>query len=491
MIARMSRAEGARAARERRNVLAACLACALLSSFALACGPGEERTQAEPSPRAQPGTEGEAQPVAEAGPRPSFVLISLDTLRDDHMGAYGYQRDTSPNLDAFARQGVLFEDAVANSPWTLPSHGSLLTGLYPRNHGLKSRHVRLRDDVPTLASVLGKAGYATAGLVNSHNLSERYGLDRGFDLHRYYPERIDERRVRSAREQIADAIAWLGKLPPERPFFLFLHNYDVHSAYDPDPEFLAPFEHPYAGSIVGTTPELQLVRKGKLELDPADVRRLIDLYDGGIRQIDADLEQLFDYLDHTGLTATTHVIITSDHGEEFEEHGGVLHGRTMYQEVLAIPLLVRGPGIPVGRRVSGLVQLHDLFPTMLSLAGVRSEAPVDGIDLVPVLRAEAGIDPERFAFGEADHKNEMHDVKRMVQVGGAKLIFDRIERRIELYDLESDPAELDELSSRDAETAGTLMEVLEGYIHTERAGVSVPPLSKEQEDNLRALGYIE
>jgi arylsulfatase A-like enzyme len=427
---------------------------------------------------------------AERTNRPNILLISIDTLRADHLSCYGYARPTTPVIDRLATGGVLFEQVIANSPWTLPSHGSMLTGLNPRNHGLKSHLTGLPDGIPTLATLLRDAGYATMGLVNSRNLSPRYGLHRGFAKYREYPTREDGKRVRSGGKQVADAIAWLEERSDE-PFFMFIHNYDVHSHYDPAPEFLALFAAPYDGEIKGRTIDLKRVRRGELTLSEADRRHIIDRYDGGIRQLDADLGHLFAYLERSGLSESTIVIVTSDHGEEFLEHGGVLHGRTMYGEMLGVPLILRGPGVPARVRVSGLVSLSDVLPTVLGLVGVAAPK-TDGMDLASTWDAGGAIPEDRPAFAEADHGNAKEDIKRMVRVGNVKLIYDRLARRQELYDLGRDPSEHRDIAAADPDTVQLLMRQLERYESGEaRDAIELPPLSQEEMEHLRSLGYLQ
>jgi arylsulfatase A-like enzyme len=424
----------------------------------------------------------------DAGP-PNLLIISIDTLRADHVGSYGYGRKTTPALDRLAREGVLFENAVANSPWTLPSHASLFTGLYPRSHGLKSLDARLREDIPTLAERLRAEGYATCALYNSLYLRPHSGLLRGFAEHQYFPERVNDERVRSGSSQVDRAIDWLGQ-PRDRPFFLFLHNYDVHTKYDPSPSYLEMFARPYDGGIQGTLNELRSFREGERTLDEADLNRLIDLYDAGIRELDDQLGRLLDHLDMSGLAATTYVVVVSDHGEEFLDHGDVLHGRTMYEELLRVPLIVRGPGAPAGRRVGELAQLNDLFPTLLSLAGVEAGVPVEGVDLSPAWMG-GSLDHQRMAYAEADHYNEEDDIKRMVRRGARKLIYDRLTRTPELYALDRDPLERKNIARENPGLVTELMGSLHEYVAGGRGEAERSPFDREQIEMLRGLGYVQ
>ncbi len=422
---------------------------------------------------------------------PNVVLISIDTLRSDHLGAYGYGRPTSPVIDGFASKGVVFEQAVANSPWTLPSHGSMLTGLFPRTHGLKGFDTRLADGTPTLATLLSGAGYATLGLVNAPNLARRHGFERGFDQYVMFPPITRGEQTRCVNRQIDRAIEWLDSLD-DGPFFIFLHNYDVHSTYDPSDEFLEQFASPYDGEFRGGTFELQKVRAGRLEMDSEDLRHVVDRYDAGIRELDHDLERLLEYLDDRGSGENTIVILTSDHGEEFMEHGGTLHGRTMYEEVLAVPLMVRGPGIPAGHRVPGLVQLTDVLPTVAELAGVSVPEGVEGESLVGTWSRGEPIDSRRFAYAEADHRNDEDDILRMVRLGAIKLIHNRVTLQSRLFDLRRDPREVDDLAEKDPETLRTLDAAMRNYMDLElESTADLPPLTDEQLERLRSLGYVQ
>jgi arylsulfatase A-like enzyme len=417
-------------------------------------------------------------------------LISIDTLRADHVSCYGYSKLTTPAIDRLAAEGVLFEQVIANSPWTLPSHASMLTGLHPRNHGLKSLLTGLQDEIPTLATLLRAGGYTTMALVNSSYFSPRYGLHRGFEKFSEYSNEEDGKIGRSGSRQIAEAISWLEE-DFDRPFFMFIHNYDVHSPYNPSPEFLEPFAAPYEGKIKARASELARVRRGELTLSEADLRHIVDRYDGGIRQLDSEFSVLFEFLRESGLIEKTIVVVTSDHGEEFLEHGSVLHGRTMYNEVLGVPLILRGPGLPAGRRIRGQVVLSDIPPTLLALADI--DAPeMDGMDLTPAWRAGGSIPEDRLAFAEADHGNLEEDIKRMARVGDIKLIYDRLDGRQELYDLGRDPGELRDIAGEDADAVRLLMGHLDRYeANDAREAIDLPPLSQEELENLRSLGYLQ
>ncbi len=408
------------------------------------------------------------------------VLVSIDTLRADHLGLYGYERPTSPVLDALALESTVFDQAMSTSPWTLPAHGSLLTGLYPGRHGLTSHERYLASSLKTLAQLFSEAGYRTAAVVNSHNLGPEFGLDRGFQQYRYVEERVDRREP--SAEITDQAMAWLKEAGKNR-LFLFLHYYDVHSDYASRPEYEKDFLRQYEGIADGSTAQLASHREGKISLSTADAPNLIDRYDAGIRQMDAELGRLLDFL--RGEDAF--LILTSDHGEEFFEHGGVLHGQTQYEEVIRVPLLVKGPGVPAGRRVPTPVSLVDIAPTLLARAGI---APPDGLDGVDLGLLWAGEEREdRCIFSEADHNNVEHDITRAVRYRSLKLHFNRLSREYRLYDLASDPAERMDVSAGQESAVAALSEQLEKYL---RGAVEAPlrALSDEEIENLRSLGYL-
>ncbi|SPD73137.1 hypothetical protein PITCH_A1700013 [uncultured Desulfobacterium sp.] len=220
--------------------------------------------------------------------KPNVILISLDTLRADHLGCYGYKRSTSPAIDSLALQGILFEDVTAPAPWTLPSHASLLTGRYPSKNGVILQTNSLGEEIPTLAEVMRRHGFATSAIVNSLWLSTKNGLHRGFDDFAY----VVEHGAQIKAAEITDkAVKWLSENGDKR-FFLFLHYYDVHSDYIASPKYLKQYETPYKGFADGTTGQLLLHRRRLIEYSRADMEHMVNLYDAGILQTDDELLRL-------------------------------------------------------------------------------------------------------------------------------------------------------------------------------------------------------
>ncbi len=426
---------------------------------------------------------------------PNVVLVSIDTLRADHLGCYGYPRPTSPNLDRFATQGVRFAHALAPSPWTVPSHASLLTGLLPARHGMLDFDRTLSERIPTLAERLQAAGYETAAFFNIHYFRPPSGLHRGFGhLVQFRNWDTRRRQLRSAPAAIEQLGAWLDERG-DRPFFAFFHTFDVHSDYRPGQAYREAWLQPYQGSFDGRSVTLNRVRQGFLEPSDADIAHAVDLYDAGLRQLDDDLGALFELLDRAGVFDDTYVVITSDHGEEFFEHGSVLHGRTLYQEVLSVPLLVRGPGVPAGRVVETPVQLVDLVPTLLDLLGREVPADLDGIPLAPLWSDPGAVAaPPRSSFAEAaPWKLWVGSDTHLVSVsdGRLKLIHDLASGRSQLFDLESDPAETNDLAADRPERVAELKSEIVAYLERRGPESGAAELAPEQIEALRSLGYVK
>jgi len=444
--------------------------------------------------------------AAPRGERPNLVLISVDTLRPDFLGCYGHAGDVSPRIDALAARGVVFEDVTSSAPWTLPAHATMLTGMYPSTHGVRTHEFALTEE--SLATWLGKAGYQTIAVVNSHNIGfPQYGLLRGFDAAEWVPEmevgsggRMTPGPIRNMAARIVKrALQDLERRDRSRPFFLFLHFYDVHTDFTPFPKWEAKYVAPYEGPLTPITQDLNHARiamqLGNLTLTPADVDYLRQMYDAEIRTFDDRLGVLLDELEAQGLLESTIVALTSDHGEEYGEHGGLLHGRTHFQELVRIPLVLAGPGVPVGRRIGVPLHLVDLAPMLYALAGVPPPPRMDGLDASLAWREPERLPARRFLFSEADHNNvtdqgeEVHDVKRMVRLGNLVLQYDTRDGRKELYDLSADPGEQRDLAQAEPELVAELFTALEVFLGREGSARVIGPVSEENQALLDQLGY--
>jgi arylsulfatase A-like enzyme len=435
---------------------------------------------------------------APIGP-PNVVLISLDTLRADRLSCYGYDRPTTPTIDALAAAGTLFEDASATSPWTAPSHASMLTGLFSAHHGVLNLGFRLPTEAVTLAEALGAAGYQTFGAVNSINLGlPTMEFDQGFERYSWTEETAETADgtlvvPNTGREVAAVARAMVEERDPERPFFLFLHVYDTHADLSPEERYREEFVAPYSGPVDGTAAQFFQMIEYAVQVDQAGITWLREMYDAEVRQVDDLVADFLAFLEEEGVRDDTLIVLTSDHGEEFFEHGFPGHARTQYQEVLAIPLILSGPGVPRGRRIAEPVGLVDVFPTVLALAGVDSVDPQDGLDLSAHWDAP-GILAERPLFSGANISNvvdnqRVANTQAMVRLGDHKLVVDRLTMRTKLYDLSQDPGELTDLSEEEPQRVQLLMRVLARHLDTEVEWSEQAPLSEEDMERLNALGY--
>jgi arylsulfatase A-like enzyme len=301
-----------------------------------------------------------------------YVLISLDTLRADHLSLYGYGRDTSPFLRRLAERAVVFERAVAQYPSTLASHMSIFTGLYPQQHAVHHEATVLSGEISTLPERLSEGGFRTAGFTEGGWMAPHFGFSRGFDEF----EAVEPRSDTDIERTFERGLDFLRSLDPSDRFFLFLHTYSIHDPYTPPEPFGRAFWDGDPPSDIPPTAEtLGRVTDGEASLSEAELAYFKALYDGSILYVDGVLERFFDELEALGLSEEIGVIITSDHGEEFLEHGRMAHEQ-VFPETIFVPLLVIHPDGAGGSRVAELVQLIDLKPTLLELAGLP---PADGV----------------------------------------------------------------------------------------------------------------
>ena len=407
------------------------------------------------------------------------ILVSIDTVRRDHVGAYGYGKPTTPRLDALARGGILCEDAVSTSSWTLPAHLSMLTSVDPGAHGGTDMGHGYNRRVPTLASLLRKAGFATQAVTSHLYVSAVYGMDDGFD-------NMDFHQDRRATEVADRAIEILDRVG-DRPFFLFLHLYDPHWHYDPPEAQRRLFEKPYVGTLTGLWKDFS--KRDRFNTSSTDLDHLLALYDGEIRYADDEVGRVLDHAKARGLDRGTLVVLTSDHGEEFLEHGSWEHQKTLYEEVIRIPMVVAGPGIQP-RKEKWQTSLLDVMPTILAWTGVPASPSQQGRSLL-------STPGTRETYGETDH-TIYHTHKVLLRAGAgswkAILSLDADGKPVheEWYDLAADPGEA---------TSTTLQNNVADAIRTRaiqrwrdaRARNGPGPavqLTPEQRERLRALGYV-
>ncbi|MBM4245162.1 MAG: DUF229 domain-containing protein [Deltaproteobacteria bacterium] len=415
----------------------------------------------------------------------NVILISIDTLRADHLGTYGYSRDTSPAIDAFARRSVLFERAVTQGESTLPGHGAMLTSRYYGSYHSSPVQGGPPLEVDTLAEILGGQGFATWGFVDGGRMRRVFGFDQGFD--HYEDERVKIKRFLQKVE------AWLDGHQAER-FFLFVHCYDVHTPYTaPDP-FGGSFVDPqYRGTFRPNAANFDAVESGRLSFGPDDLRFAIARYDGGIRHTDHHIGGFLERLEKRGLMDSSVVILTSDHGEEFQEHGGFQHKKIFRYPNLHVPLIVHAPGRSP-RRVADPVELVDVVPTVLDLLGLPPHPGAMGRSLASIV--DGGTDEGlagRVAFAEGTMPGSGW---RTVVSRRHQLLHDVQRDESHLYDLEADPTEQVDIAAQQPALVGQLLTVLrERLAENERRNPGRPaeqrPIDEETRRQLRALGYVD
>jgi arylsulfatase A-like enzyme len=421
------------------------------------------------SPAARGGT---------AAPR-DVILISIDTLRASHLGCYGYHQPTTPNLDRFRQDAVLFREAIATAPSTLPSHASMMTSLLSRQHGASfDLHRGLSPRFLTIAGVFHQHGYRTVSFNDGGEISAEQGIGNGFDLYR--SSRPTDRY--HFADIVGPAIGWLQASSPG-PLFLFLHTYEVHHPYTPDRRFLDLMEPPYRGPLpAGETDMATLVaiNDGRLRAGPRDRAHVVATYDAEIRSMDEAFGRLLAFLRSRGRYDRALIVFTADHGEEFDEHGMLgWHAHTLYDELLRVPLLIKFPyGEHAGETVASQVRVIDIAPTLAAALGWPVPEQFRGADLTPLVLGRAAA--PRFAVSRFDSLPTA-----AIRTSSWKLIGNR------LYDLRSDPAETRDVAAQHPDIVRFLSRRL-AALEAERPAASGPrvELTAEERDRLRSLGYL-
>jgi len=416
--------------------------------------------------------------------RPHVVLLDIDTLRGDRLGMYGYTRHpTSPRLDAWAaREAVVFEDATATASWTLPSTASILTGMAVHQHQVHAITRRITPATPPAALLLSEgAGYETHAVTEGGYVRTRYGFDLGFDRYETAPHHEPD---------WDPVLEWVATRGSERPFFLFLHTYMVHAPYPHDPRFESD-EDPYDGWLAGRDIDYETVieplREGELELEAPERAYMSRMYDARIAAMDEMLADFIARLDAVLGDEPYLLVLTSDHGEAFFEHGLVVHGRGLYHEVLSVPLVVRFPDARPSRSRAPVSTL-DVLPTILDVAGMAVPDHLPGRSLRDVVRE---VDPR-----VSQHSDEAH----AIQLGPDKLIVGRSypgqpdDELVQLFDRHADPGEQRDLSEAEPERVRRLRDLLDEYLRkyppVEPAPGGEEPAGGLDAAELRELGYM-
>ena len=470
--------------------------------------------------------------------RPNLLLIVIDSARAANLSCYGYSRPTTPNIDALAQEGTLFEQAISVGCWTLPVHASMFTGAYPSTHGLNSSSMALPRGGTTLAGDLSRHGYETVCFSNNPYISAATGLAQGFDtvvdlweitrprgikrtrasrlikrLETMLPwsrpaiwmvqqsqrawalfkRRPEQTRDSGAKRTVSEIKRWLTSRDPSVPFFAFINFMEVHEPYRPP----APYDRQFLPAGVKPADVYRLLAdKSARSRDPAasQARRevLRSLYDGGLRYLDQQLGELFDSLRSLGILDRTVVVVTSDHGDSLGEHDEFGHRKVLYEQLVRVPLVVRYPErFPAGARSPAHVQLVDLHPTLLELAGAHGHSSSPGVFS---LTESLGQGRREFTVAENTAPKSLDFVlARMLRGDRYKFLW-KSDGRHELYDLLEDPAESVNLVATHPEIAAELEEKLNAW-HASLSAQENSAESAEYDElvmsRLRELGYVD
>jgi arylsulfatase A-like enzyme len=455
-------------------------------------------------------------------PPRGIILMVADTLRSDHLDLYGYGRPTAPHLAQIASEGAMARSCVAQATWTKASMPSLLTSLYPASHGVLDFNDRLPVSALTLPEILRQTGYATLGLSSISFVGKETHLEQGFEEFHESESLPVAHTSKTSRDVVDQVLPWI-EAHRQDPFFVLMHVADPHSPYRPQ----APYDGLWSDRDRGREHDLQLKAIHEASADPAtraslvragiDPERFIEIerawYDGSIRAMDVEIGRLIERLRALGLERDTVLVFTSDHGEEFLEHGRTFHGQTVYGELSNVPLILWGPGrIPPGRVIETTVQTIDVMPTILELAGLPVPAALEGHSLMSLLEARSigGSPPERSSRAAFCEKNitRRADTPPPIDTESYAIVRDRWKlihntRRpdgaseFELYDTEADPLDLRDRSAQYPERVRELAGELDAWLVRARAARLTPDedteeeLSAEEMQRLKSLGYVK
>lgn len=429
---------------------------------------------------------------------PNVIVIVSDALRADHLGCYGYNRDTSPNIDRFASESLLFESAWANSSWTKPSVGSIFTSLLPHQHRALYWSSILERTKMTMAEVLKNLGYRTYGIQANPVLSKAYGYDQGFD----YYKQIDFARAEKITQEFLRSV----KYNRRRPFFAYLHYYDTHVPYDAPEVFGEKFgvnSHQLFKPGKFKTIEVRLLNL--LGLPDEDKKSLINLYDAAINYVDYNFKFVLDSLAEAGILDKTIIVFTSDHGEEFWEHGNFDHGHTLYEELLRVPLIIGWPGKIRAERIKSKVQLIDLLPIIIQSSGISLKKN----NTVKLNLAEIISNKREDIFAEGillgDYKRAIiNNNWKLIENSGyinqdtlglygdlTRYVIPKYHFSYELYNLGNDPDEKNNLIEKENEEFIKLRAKMRRYrVTLEGPNKKIEIDRNKKLEDLRSLGYI-
>lgn len=425
---------------------------------------------------------------------PNVVILTIDTLRADHLGCYGYPRETSPTIDSLAADGIRFEHVYATRGMTWPSLTSMMTSLYPKTHGVRDNQVPLEGQYLTLAEVLKNAGYRTGAFLANYY----YAPNRGFDVKKG-DEVGDLDRIVTRQ-----AVEWLDGIDPKRDrFFLWLHQKNPHIPYQPPARILELFERDYTGPYNGDGAMTDAVFVDRIDLAERDLSHLMALYDGEIRSSDTNMQDVLAKLREKGLEKDTLIVFTADHGEELYDHNKYFyHQCSIYDSVLRIPLIFKLPGaLAAGKVVGDQIQNVDVAPTILQLLKLPVPKSFEGRSFMPLLFGMGG-DEARPAFAERTERiysirtpewkyiyNPENLTPECLKRRGNESTPYVIQKE-ELYRVREDPGEKRNVVADNPEVARDLRTRLVEWVETDKRVHKEHQLTKDELERLRALGYV-
>lgn len=405
----------------------------------------------------------------------SIIFISMDALRYDRTGFSGNPSGLTPNLDQLAEESVVFHNAFSAASWTLPSHMSMWTARWPSIHRVTNKLTLLGADkmsetslsagIETFPNLLVQQGWTAAGFTGGAGVQGKYGFARGFS------EYLDDRPFAGMDYSSPAALEWLRAHKDDGQFFLFLHGYDAHGQYSLPESQIQGIS--YAGTLNGSIEEQAELREKGLQAivkpgDDASLRGTLDgedadflehIYDRKVRDADQRLGTFIGELRRMGLLDRVILVVVSDHGDEFMEHGHIDHGHSLYQEQLHTVMLMRFPGYARKQDVQGVVRTVDLFPTLFDVLGMPQPAGIDGESLLPLLQ---GTEKSRQAFAETDYRLFVH--RRAIRDSQFKLVLDLQDGERRLYDLTADPSEQKDISSEQPRRTYEMEQALRGWM---------------------------
>lgn len=415
----------------------------------------------------------------------NVILISIDTLRADHLGSYGYSKQTSPNIDDFVKDSVLFESCFAQAPSTLPSHGSIFTSLIPSHHeGYFTRQTPISPQVYRITDIFKLNGYQTVSFNGRGQVAGEFGFQRGFDIYEGTPREYTHMSEFTFDKKAKRTGRWLQEKSLNQ-FFLFLHTYHTHHPYTPRDEYLNIFDMDYNGKLPKHISEdlIKKINNKEIEINDEDRQHIINTYDAEIREMDDAFGELIRLLKEEGIYRKSMIIFTSDHGEEFGEHGVMAtHSHSLFNELLHVPLIIKFPKNKYkAKKVAHLCRSIDIMPTILDVLKIKIDFEIDGMSLVPIITENKKMDI--YVVSQRDMPDTLSVENWSIMNHEWKLYNDR------LYDLKNDPMELNPIKNDRVQDLmkETALEHIQNIQNTKEQKERMERL-KEQ---LKTLGYIK